>query len=240
MLELLWDKTLLISKPEKDGVYLTVLVVSFYKSLLGFLGSDVCCLKSLTIGSKMSDPILAKLLAADSDLEAQEAKLIAKLEAIQAQRASLQSVMEIFDPDKTMAAGKQVVIASAPIADVATDLSAENSAKVSPKQKVTQSKDQPTQSLKSANLPTSTRRGWQKYMRNEHGQTPLPAVVSGILQARPKKVFEIAEVVDAIVVQTIPHTDRQGARNRISNILAEGARKNQWHRHESGRYSFSK
>ncbi len=69
-----------------------------------------------------------------------------------------------------------------------------------------------------------------KYMRNEYSQTPLPNVVSGILKAHPKKVFEIAEVVDTIVVKAIPHNDRKGARNRISNILAEGARKNEWHR----------
>ena len=76
-------------------------------------------------------------------------------------------------------------------------------------------------------------------MRDElPSERPLPAVVAGILQGQPKKVFEIAEVVDTIFVQTIPQAARKGARERVSNILAEGARKNQWRRSESGRYSF--
>ena len=188
----------------------------------------------------MSDPVLAKLLAADSDLAAQETQLIAQLDAIQTQRASLQSVLEIFDPDKTTAADKTVAVAPTPIADESVDSSAEKPTKASSRQGAKAAKNKPTQLRKAANSPKSTRRGWQEYMRDEYGQTPLPTVVSGILQTHPKKVFEIAEVVDTVVVRTIPPTARKGARNRISNILAEGARKNQWHRHESGRYSFLK
>ena len=52
----------------------------------------------------MPDPVLSKLLAADSDLEAQEAKLIAQLESIKTKRDSLKTVVEIFKPDKTTAA----------------------------------------------------------------------------------------------------------------------------------------
>jgi len=77
-------------------------------------------------------------------------------------------------------------------------------------------------------------------MRDEYLQTPLPTVVAGILKSQPKKVFEIAEVVNAIVVKAIPHTARKGARNRISNILSEGARKKQWRRLKEGRYCFFK
>ena len=186
----------------------------------------------------MSDPVLEKLLAADSDLEAQEAQLSAQLCAIQAQRASLQSVLEIFDPEKTTIADKSVATAPAPIADV-VDSSPEKPAKGGSRQKAKATKAKPTPSRKTAAPPKSSRRGWQKYMREEHGQTPLPTIVSEILQAQPKKIYEIAEVVDAIVVKTIPLSDRKGARNRISNILAEGARKDQWHRHQSGCYRYS-
>ena len=77
-------------------------------------------------------------------------------------------------------------------------------------------------------------------MRDEYLQTPLPDVVSGILKAQPKKMFEIAEVVNTIVEDDIPATDRKGARNRISNILAEGARKKEWLRPKPGYYTFSK
>ena len=69
----------------------------------------------------MSDPVLTQLLAADFDLEAQEAKLIAQLNTLQAQRTSLQSVLEIFEPDKATAAAKNVEIAPAKIAEVAVD-----------------------------------------------------------------------------------------------------------------------
>ncbi|MDJ0703033.1 MAG: hypothetical protein QNJ46_07130 [Leptolyngbyaceae cyanobacterium MO_188.B28] len=187
----------------------------------------------------MSDPVLEKLLAADSDLEAQEAQLSAQLNAIQAQRASLQSVLEIFDPEKTTIADKSVVAAPTPSAEKVVAPSPKTSVKAGSKPKAKVVKAKPTPSRKSVAPPKSTRRGWQKYMRDEHGQTPLPTIVSEILQAQPKKIFEIAEVVDAIVVKTIPLSDRKGARNRISNILAEGARKDQWHRHQSGCYSYS-
>ena len=76
-------------------------------------------------------------------------------------------------------------------------------------------------------------------MRDDYLQTPLPDVVSGILKAQPKKVFEIAEVINTIVVTDIPHKERKNARTRISNILAEGARKNQWLRPKAGCYRFS-
>lgn len=195
------------------------------------------------MGNKTSDPVLSKLLAVDSELGTQEAKLIAQLDAIQAQRASLQSVLEIFS-DKTTAAETttDMTVATAPaqIADLAVNSSVEKPAKTSSSRRPTETKGKPPQPQKAASRPKLPRRGWQKYMRNEYCQTPLPTVVSGILQAHPKKVFEIAEVVDTIVVKAIPHTDRKGARNRISNILAEGARKHQWHRHDSGCYSFSK
>ena len=77
-------------------------------------------------------------------------------------------------------------------------------------------------------------------MREEHGQTPLPEIVAGILKSKPKKAFEIQEVVNAIVEDEIPATNRKDARNRISNILAEGARKKQWSRPKSGYYRLSK
>lgn len=197
------------------------------------------------MGNMISDPVLTKLLAVDSDLETQEAKLIARLNTIQVQRASLQSVLEIFSSDETKAAetatDRAVAAASPQIADVTADSSVEEPAKTSPRQQAAMTKDKsPRLHKASSGRSKLLRRGWQKYMRNEFSQTPLPAVVSGILQAQPQRIFEIAEVVDTIVVKAIPHTERKGARNRISNILAEGARKKQWHRHESGCYSFSK
>ena len=191
------------------------------------------------MGNKMSDPVLSQLLSADSDLATQETKLIAQLEAIQAKRASLQSVLEIFGPDKATAADTNGS-ATAQIANVGAAPSLEKPAKSTSKPGAKETKAKPTQPRKPAAQSKANRRGWQKYMRVEHGQTPLPMIVYGILKAKPKKLFEIAEVIDAIVEESIPHSIRKNARNRISNILAEGARKREWYRPKAGCYRFAK
>ena len=77
-------------------------------------------------------------------------------------------------------------------------------------------------------------------MREEFRKTALPEVVFGVLKKHPKKVFEIGVVVDTIFVEKIPQWARKGARERISNILAEGARKQRWYRGKPGFYSLSK
>ena len=192
------------------------------------------------MGNKMSDPVLSQLLSADSDLETQEAKLIAQLKAIQAKRASLQSVLGIFDSGKTATADTNGSTIPTQIADVENVPATEKPAKSASKQEAKATKEKPTQPRKPAARSKASRRGWQKYMRDEHGQTPLPLVVSGILKAQPKKLFEIAEVIDAIVEESILHSVRKNARNRISNILAEGARKREWHRPKAGYYRFAK
>ncbi len=53
------------------------------------------------MGNKMTDSTLLKLLSVDSDLVAQETELRVQLEVIQAKRANLQTVLEMFDGDKT-------------------------------------------------------------------------------------------------------------------------------------------
>ena len=192
----------------------------------------------------MVDSVLSKLLAADSDLEAQEAKLVAQLEALQAKRGSLQSVMEIFEPDKATAAvpapSEEEDATPAQIAEVAVAPPSEKPQKADSKSRAKATKGKAAQPSKPSTRPKSARRGWQKYRRDEHGQTPLPEVVAGILKNKPKKAFGIQEVVDAIVEDKIPATDRKDARNRISNILAEGARKKQWSRPKPGYYRLSR
>jgi len=187
----------------------------------------------------MSDPVLLQLLAADADLEEQEAQLMAQLKGIQAKRTSLQSVLEIFD-EKTTAAAENGAIASTQRPEVRVDPPTETAAKASSKRQAKASKDNPTQPSKSAKPSQSLRRGWQKYIRDKYGQTSLPVIVSGILQAQPKKAFEIAEIIDAIVVESIPPAIRKNARNRISNLLAEGVRNHEWHRPKAGVYRFTK
>ncbi len=189
----------------------------------------------------MVDSVLSKLLAADSDLEAQEARLLAQLEALQAKRGSLKSVMEIFGPDQPTAEDNNAEVAPNLTSVVAVDQPKEKLEKgaskrraKAPKGKVAQPRSKTSKGLKSG------RRGWQKYMRDEYLQTPLPKVVAGILKSKPKKTFEIQEVVYTIVEEDIPASERKGARNRISNILAEGDRKKEWSRPKDGCYRFSK
>lgn len=192
------------------------------------------------MGNQMTDPVLSKFLAADSDLEAQAAKLLAQLAAIQAKRASLQSVLEIFEPDKTTAVVKNGAISATQNIDAPVASPTQKPAKTASTRGTKATKDKPAQPRKPSTQAKSLRRGWQKHIRDKYGQTPLPVIVSGILQAQPKKAFEIAEVVDAIVAETIPHSVRKNARNRISNLLAEGVRNGQWHRPKAGCYRFSK
>ena len=189
----------------------------------------------------MVDSVLSKLLAANSDLEAQEAKLIAQLEALQAKRGSLKTVMEIFEPDKTAAAASPPVEAEeAKPSQVAEAEVAPSPQKAESESRAKAAKAKAAQPRKPAARSKAVRRGWQKYVRDEHGQTPLPEIVAGILRSKPKKAFAIAEVINTIVVTDIPATTRKEARNRISNILAEGARKKEWNRPKPGYYRFSK
>ena len=104
------------------------------------------------MGNQMSDPVLSKLLAADSDLEGQAAKLLAQLAAIQAKRASLQSVLEIFEPDKTTAVVKNGAIAATQIIDAPVASPTQKPAKTTSKRGTKATKDKPAQPRKPATL----------------------------------------------------------------------------------------
>ena len=192
----------------------------------------------------MSDPALSKLLEVDSDLAVQETGLLAQLEAIRAKRASLQSVVKIFASDEKPTSEENGAVAAIP-AEIAAPTASKTKApqkQVSQKRKpvsvkAKEKKTQPTTPSKSAKQP---RRGWREYVRDEFRKTPLSEVVLWILQDQPDEVFEIAKMVDAIFVKSIPQAVRKGARERVSNILAEGARKDQWYRGDTGEYSLSK
>ena len=211
------------------------------------------------MGDGMADSSLSKLLSVDSDLVAQEAELVVQLEAIQAKRVSLQTVLKMFDADQAVSpdfksANESTTAISGVVAVPPTATPTQTAQhRKGAKDKTTQlpkevssthqkAKDvgQAAQSVKASSSPKTTRRGWREYVRDEYRQTPLSAVVSKILQGHPQKVFEIADVVDTIFVKEIPSVARTRARERVSNILAEGARKEHWYRGESGCYSFSK
>ena len=196
----------------------------------------------------MTDPALTKLLKIDSELLAKETELTTRLEALQTKRASLQQVLEMFDSaQKGVASNGNAVAAPASktvkakaASEPAVAAPVEAPVKVSRSRQTSRKKDNPSKSSnKAPGEGKSTRRGWQRYVREEFRKTPLPEVVSGVLKGQPKKIFEISVVVDTIFVEKIPQWARKGARERVSNILAEGARKKIWSRGKGGRYSMS-
>ena len=189
----------------------------------------------------MSDPVISKLLAAKSELAEKEAKLTAVLDSIKAKRASLKAVLEIFDVKQTTVAERNGAIAPSQMAKAAVALTPDAPTKAAAQRKTTGQKVKNTQSQKTASGSPSKRQGWRRYLRDEYRQMPMPAVVSEILQSQPQKVFAIAEMVDLIVDEPSPELARKWARKRVTNILAEGARNNQWYRgEESGCYRFAK
>lgn len=185
----------------------------------------------------MSDPALSKLLEVDSDLAVQETDLLAQLEAVRARRASLQTVVGIFASEAETTSKKNGSGSAIP-AEIKT--SAASQTKASRKRKAVEEKDKKTQPTTAPKDVKQQRRGWQQYVRDEFRKTPLPEVVLWVLQDHPKETFKIARMVDTIFVKSIPQAARKGARERVSNILAEGARKNRWYRGKLGRYSLSK
>ena len=189
----------------------------------------------------MSDPVLSKLLAVDSTLAVQETDLLAQLEAVRAKRASLQSVFGMFSSAEGAASdvtSEMNGVAAAIPAEI--EMPAASQPKAARKRKTAGESNKKAQSATAPKGGKQQRRGWQQYVRDEFRKTPLPEVVLWILQDQPNEIFEIANMVDAIFVKSIPQAARKGARERVSNILAEGARKKRWHRGKMGRYSLSK
>ncbi len=221
-------------------------MVFFDKVSPGFSGSRGCSVNTdhysfFTMDNTMSDPVLSKLLAAKSDLAEQEAKLTALLDSIKAKRASLKAVLEIFDGKKTAVAGQNGAIAAAQRAAAAVVSTPATPTKAAAQKKAAGQSVKKTQTRKTASKSYSKRQGWRRYLRDEYRQLPMPAVVLSILQSQPKKVFAIAEMVDLIVDEPSPELARKWARKRVTNILAEGARNNQWYRgDDSGCYRYAK
>lgn len=129
-----------------------------------------------------------------------------------------------------------------------------DSLQVTPENTTTQVEGQPNRKQKKA--PTGANRGrttktatganstkktqgWQDYLREEFSDVPLSIAVSAVLQQQQEQVLEINTVVDAIFVQQMPPSVRDKARDRVNNILSEGARKNKWYRTDAGNYSMS-
>lgn len=210
-----------------------------------------------------SDPTVTKLLEADAQLAAQEAELSAQLESVQEKRRSLESVISLFTAEENTAsptAASKVLATTAmngksepTVLETATSKreSADTTATIEPE---TQAVDdtQPARAQQASSFsgrktkkPALTKKTtrktqrWQEYLRDEFSNTTLSEAVSEVLQHQSDELLEIAAVVDAIFVEEIPKEVRTKARERVSNVLSDGVRKNKWYRAQAGSYSLS-
>ena len=208
------------------------------------------------------DPTVAKLLEVDAQLAAQEVDLSAQLQSIQEKRKSLSSVIDLFAP----ADSAKPVAASAPTPTVATNDKLEQDTEDQATPELDNLETTPAadaampaaenQNQKAQKTPDAASRrqtakparakkiakkaeGWQQYLRQEFSHAALPETVATLLQQQPQQALDIPTIVDAIFVEQMPQQVRHKARDRISNVLSEGARKNKWYRTGAGSYSMS-
>jgi hypothetical protein len=216
------------------------------------------------------DPTLTKLLEADSTLQDQEATLAAQLKALQTKRQSLKVVIDIFQTGDTPTLDPVATAALPDVAALVGDESSDATpSPAAPKPQPKQASQKATRTAKtsrssraSKSTPRSTsaprltprpaRRpatskkrpaepsGWQPYVKPEFGTGALSEIVIKVLKDYPNRVFEVADLVEILFEKQTPQEVNMRARDRISHILSEGARRNQWYRPKPGFYSMSK
>ena len=211
------------------------------------------------------DPTVSKLLEADAQLAAQEARLSTQLESVQSKRQSLRSVIALFTAEEDTTTQTAALVVPAPteelngkseptVLEAATSEreTASTTATTKPETQPVEdsqlakapqpsSSPQRKQTKKSAPAKKTARKTqrWQEYLRDEFSNATLSEAVSEVLQHQPDQLLEIAAVVDAIFVEEIPKEVRTTARERVSNVLSDGVRKNKWYRAQAGSYSLS-
>lgn len=127
-----------------------------------------------------------------------------------------------------------------------TDTTADTEASTVPDPQKRQIKKNSSPASKKQNaksLPKKTNKEqetWQQYLRSEFSNTTLATAVSEVMQRQPHQILEIAAILDAIFVDEIPQGVRSKARERVSNVLSVGVKKEKWYRGGSGSYSMSK
>ncbi|MEO1402122.1 MAG: hypothetical protein AAFV72_12870 [Cyanobacteria bacterium J06635_1] len=205
----------------------------------------------------MTVTVLPQLAEAEALLSAQEAALMQQLAEIQEKRKGLQTVMAMFetsaDSNGQSAPAIEALVDLADVAAVKAKPPAVKAAKTrgrKPKAaktaKATKAiKTTKTTKTRAAKTPTRAKKAngraahWQRYVIDTYRQKPLPDVVAGLLKAKPKESFKIANVMSAIFEEDMPKAQFLKARNRISNILSAGARNKEWYRGRGGTYSAS-
>lgn len=214
-----------------------------------------------------SNPTVDKLLEIDAELATQEVELSAQLQSIQEKRHSLRTVIDLFAPTDTAtatpaqipAAPEQTEVVEEKVEPIAQDMAtseleqpktdttagAKTSAVPVTQKRQAKKNSSPASKKQSAkSLPkkktSEELETWQQYLRDEFNNATLSQAVSEIMQRQPEQILEIAAIVDAIFVDAIPRELRSKARERVSNVLSVGVKKEKWYRGEAGSYSMSK
>ncbi|NET39974.1 MAG: hypothetical protein F6K19_49820 [Cyanothece sp. SIO1E1] len=176
--------------------------------------------------SSPADPALDKLVAVQADITAQELALRTQLDAIQEKRQSLQAVIEMFSASKDLAVPDQTTVTP----------SAKPESQVAPPSKAAAPK-----TSKPRKQDKGKKTDWHRYLKAEFGETPLPAIVTQVLERQSNQALEISAIVDSILDDDTPNDAYSKGYARISNILSEGARQGRWYRQKSGKVaSYSK
>lgn len=211
--------------------------------------------------TKHADPLfdstLAKLLEVDSDLAAQEAKLVTQLQEIQQKRSSLETVIGLFRPEMLAAPATQAVdpllSVQAATGEIDLMMPPTESSVISPsdedvtqeqriqpqKTRKPQAAARRTKSSRRSTAPTSGKtESWRPYVRKEFEiSAALPEMVAKVLQRLPERVFEIPEIMNAVFVNEIPKEVYKRARARLLSVLSQGVKQNKWQRSDKAQYS---
>lgn len=217
-----------------------------------------------------SNPTVAKLLEVDAELATQELQLNAQLQSIQEKRRSLKTVIDLFAPTNTATTTAIATPAQTPVAlseaEVAeeivepiaqdeatleldqpeTDTTVDAKTPAVPDTQKRQAKKNSSPASKKQNAKSTPKKTsseletWQQYLRSEFNNATLSQAVSEVMQQHSGQVLEIAAILNTIFVDEIPQGVRTKARERISNVLSVGVKKEKWYRGEAGSYSMSK
>ncbi|MEB3274463.1 MAG: hypothetical protein VKJ85_11815 [Prochlorothrix sp.] len=76
---------------------------------------------------------------------------------------------------------------------------------------------------------------WRRYLKPLYSHLSLPDTITQVLEDQPDRVFAIAEITD-LIFEGLPLGASMKAHDRVSHVLADGARRGQWTRPKSGHY----
>jgi hypothetical protein len=186
--------------------------------------------------------MLAKLLEADAALSAQEAAVSARLQTLQDKRQSLRDVISLFRSSDAAADFPLAELAVSQLADAvgAESVTSVPAASPAPAKRQGSSRRKAVTPRRGKKTKAAAKpAGWQSYVKEGLGKGPLSELVIDVMKRRPDEVLEISDLIEEIFVDTMPQNINVRARDRVSHILSEGARNQDWYRPKPGFYSMS-